>query len=541
MRRPLALAVAVTALALLPACKQGVSEAEREVVRRWLSCEACTGAERAAVEALGPGAITLLVEPLDPDSRGGRVFRQTVEADLLGSYSTLPAPPTDAATYVRAFLGNALARAQIRSAASLGDLGAVAEINRALEERAARGLRNDVVSALESALARATLGLVPAVSNVVVIPGNLELEVGRTVTLSAALSDASGSPVAGQGVTWSFAGPSISTLDAAGIYTAVAPGVDTVIATHAATGTEGRAVVTTVAPSPLPTLFVISGDLQSGPVGSRLGAPLVIEARRPDGTAATGVPIVWRVSSGEGALGSPDYTTDVDGRAQATWWLGARAGAQRVQVTGPRNTPVLFRATGLPHAGGLAITGVVLGDGDGVAGAVVSRSDGASTVTDANGEFSFTVPPGSYTLTATVTPPYILPDPTRTVTVGPDEPRAALWYQAYRTLGAVAGALFMDVNPRNNVFDGSPQEPHLARAGVTITLERPDGSVGATVTDANGDFSFPGVPAGVYTLRLDPNDAALPTGVSFGGIATMVQVAVSPGDTTRIYFPFDPS
>ncbi|MDP1792999.1 MAG: SdrD B-like domain-containing protein, partial [Acidimicrobiales bacterium] len=78
------------------------------------------------------------------------------------------------------------------------------------------------------------------------------------------------------------------------------------------------------------------------------------------------------------------------------------------------------------------------------------------------------------------------------------------------TLGNVAGTLWIDTNG-NGIVD--PSEPTLS--GVTVKLIDGAGNVvGTAVTDAGGNYSFPGVAPGTYELVVDP--ATLP--LTVGGL-----------------------
>jgi len=401
---------------LVAACAQGVSEGERQAVRRWLACIEPCPAERLAVQSIGPDAIGLLVQPLDTGSWGGRVFTRALEASIRGSLAALP-PDSGTIAAVRFYLGNALAASQIQAAIALGNLRATREIQNALDERDSRGLRPDVVRALQSALAYTTLGGPPPADSVVVIPDSLEMQVGRAMTLSFLVLDPAGSQLANETVTWSLmSGSSVVVLDPGGRVTALDTGQAIVVATHGPTKHEGRATVRVVPPATRPRLDVVSGDLQSTPIGSELPAAVVVRVRTPDGTVIPGAAVVWSVASGGGALVSFEALADINGLARARWRLGDSVGSQRLQVSGPSGLPLQVRAAAVTTT----IQGVIVNDRDAdgntvdpdeaLAGAVVELykdGSGVATVaadslvatdtTDAGGVFRFTgLPAGTY-------------------------------------------------------------------------------------------------------------------------------------------------
>lgn len=100
---------------------------------------------------------------------------------------------------------------------------------------------------------------------------------------------------------------------------------------------------------PVPSsLVIVSGNDQRRPPGETLPAPLVVQVNDQRGDAMAGVAISFTVQAGDGAVDPASAQTAADGRAQATWTLGAAEGENRVQVsaTGTSVTPVVFRAVG---------------------------------------------------------------------------------------------------------------------------------------------------------------------------------------------------
>jgi len=107
----------------------------------------------------------------------------------------------------------------------------------------------------------------PAATTLDVTPESATLSaIGETTTLSAAVLDQNGQPFAGAAVTWSSIDPSIASVDAAGVVTAVGVGSTTVtassgelIANAAITVTQTPATVTT-APD---TVLLLVGETQT--------------------------------------------------------------------------------------------------------------------------------------------------------------------------------------------------------------------------------------------------------------------------------------
>jgi hypothetical protein len=87
-------------------------------------------------------------------------------------------------------------------------------------------------------------------------------------------------------------------------------------------------------PATQPQIKTISGNGQAGVIGSPLGAPLVVELSDGLGNAVPSKPVIFKVTQNDGTLvadGDPGIAvvvvSDAQGRAQARWSLGNRAGA----------------------------------------------------------------------------------------------------------------------------------------------------------------------------------------------------------------------
>lgn len=146
----------------------------------------------------------------------------------------------------------------------------------------------------------------------------------------------------------------------------------------------------------------------------------------------------------------------------------------------------------------------------GIAGATVTLRDSAGTVlgtlvTDANGNYQFTnVPPGN-NYTVTVTPPAGFSNTTplvqtiATLNPGQDVPTADFGFR--QLPGTIGDFVFNDVN-NNGVQD--PGET-TGISGVTLTLRNQAGTVVATTTtNASGNYQFPNVTPGNYTVTATP-------------------------------------
>lgn len=111
-------------------------------------------------------------------------------------------------------------------------------------------------------------------------------------------------------------------------------------------------------PPTSPLIRLISGNNQSGPVSSLLGAPLVVGLDDGQGHPVANTPVVFRVTDNNGTLGagtasgpSIAVTTNSQGQAQVSLRLGARSGSggNRVEATATGFVgTAAFTATGVP-------------------------------------------------------------------------------------------------------------------------------------------------------------------------------------------------
>ena len=123
------------------------------------------------------------------------------------------------------------------------------------------------------------------------------------------------------------------------------------------------------APADLGTLsfLIVSGNGQSGVVGTELTQPLVVKATKSNGQALAGVTVTFRVTSGGGSVFAGAATTGTNGIAQDYWTLGtSTADLQQLEVravlsTGQKQVYGVFTAT--PLVGPAAQLVIQAGDG----------------------------------------------------------------------------------------------------------------------------------------------------------------------------------
>jgi hypothetical protein len=172
-------------------------------------------------------------------------------------------------------------------------------------------------------------GVGAVVSAVVVSPAVATLPVGKTVQLKATPEDASGTPVPGKTVTWATSDPTIATVDANGLVTAVALGATTITATSA--GKSGTAAIT-VSNVPVASVVVspATATVQQGQTQQLTATP-----QDASGAPLSGRAVTW--ASGTPAVATVDASGRVTGvsigSAQITATSEGKSGAATVTVT----------------------------------------------------------------------------------------------------------------------------------------------------------------------------------------------------------------
>jgi Carboxypeptidase regulatory-like domain/CarboxypepD_reg-like domain len=179
----------------------------------------------------------------------------------------------------------------------------------------------------------------------------------------------------------------------------------------------------------------------------------------------------------------------------------------------PSVTPlpsILPTPTPTPSPTKAAITGQVIDDVTHlpIVAATISLSPGgATTITDVSGNFSLGVNPGTYTVTASATG---YNSASQTVTVAGGQNQVVSFKLVSLTAtGSIKGIV-------TNSVTAAPI------AGATVNLS--DGL--ATLTDLSGNFSFPAVLYGTYTI----------TASALGYVSQSQPVTVKPGHLTTINF-----
>ncbi len=221
-----------------------------------------------------------------------------------------------------------------------------------------------------------------AAANIEVMSGNGQSgRVGSTLaeSLVVKVTDTQDRPVAGANVLFDFtadgsaASPATASTDGDGraasrlvLGTRVGPVTGTVSVPVDAGVTPVQAAITATAVSDnADGIALVSGNDQTGAVGTELSAALVVAVTDAFGNPIAGVTVEWTVTGG-GSVSNATTVTGANGQASVTRTLGSGAGAQTAVATaaGLAGSPVTFTHTA---TAGTA-TGVVKVSGDNQSG-----------------------------------------------------------------------------------------------------------------------------------------------------------------------------
>jgi len=176
--------------------------------------------------------------------------------------------------------------------------------------------------------------------------GNGQAAFINTAFASPLLVNATNNGVADPGITinWVLASGSAvlssgtSITDAAGDanITVTAGAVVGPVSITATRADEPTAIVTfslSTDPTPNSLLSIVSGNSQSGVIGSTANSPIVVVLRDGFGNAISGQTISWTVISGPASLSSAASNTDAGGQASNTFTFGTTSGASVIRAS----------------------------------------------------------------------------------------------------------------------------------------------------------------------------------------------------------------
>jgi hypothetical protein len=152
---------------------------------------------------------------------------------------------------------------------------------------------------------------------------------GAQLQLRARAMDSRGYPIAGLETTWHIDDSTVAVLDSTGLLTGRSAGRTTIGARIE--GVADRSSVSVVTPAS--AIALVAGISQRALAGRTLPQALVVRATNRHNAPAVGKHITFRLAEGQGTVDPATAVTDADGRARATWTLGADPGRQTLFAT----------------------------------------------------------------------------------------------------------------------------------------------------------------------------------------------------------------
>ena len=182
------------------------------------------------------------------------------------------------------------------------------------------------------------------VTTVNVTVPSAQLEVAGTQSATIEVRDQNSALVTGRAVTWESSAPTIATVSATGLVTAVAPGSANIIAT--VDGKRGQASVEVLSPTAVTISLAPPGQVFPGQT-----VPIVATLKDRNGAVITGRPIFWQTSVAR--IATIDTTGALKALAGGTITVTATVDAVSAQLTVVVSPPP---GTAAPTVTGIAPT-----------------------------------------------------------------------------------------------------------------------------------------------------------------------------------------
>jgi hypothetical protein len=167
------------------------------------------------------------------------------------------------------------------------------------------------------------------VKSIAVTPRTLNLVGSQTSALTVAAVDSNDSPIAVP-LAFSSSNTSIATVSNSGVVQAQNRRGTATLTVRTPSGVTDNATVSVSLPPS--AIGVVSGNAQSGRVGSTLADAGVVQVSGSDGIGVPGVSVIFAAPAG-GSVSPATATTDATGRASTTMKLGTVAGPQGFTAT----------------------------------------------------------------------------------------------------------------------------------------------------------------------------------------------------------------
>ncbi len=150
--------------------------------------------------------------------------------------------------------------------------------------------------------------------------------VGDAQQLSPTITDQDGGTLPPETASWSTSDPAVAIVSQTGLVTAQGSGSAQITAEAGAVTASAQV---SVAQTPA-EIEKVSGDAQTGPAGSTLPAPLVVQVNDSRGNPIPNATVIFTVTEGDGSTSSSTALTGPDGRASTTFTTGTVSGSPQI-------------------------------------------------------------------------------------------------------------------------------------------------------------------------------------------------------------------
>ena len=191
-------------------------------------------------------------------------------------------------------------------------------------------------------------------TKVIVSPASGSFFTNANITFTASVADDANTVFPNTPIDWNVTDPTMGSFIAGGVFVPAGKVGPATITATTPTGITGSATITLQAPIVATAIAIVSGQGQSGTIGSALPNPFVVKVTNAAGNGIAGIAVSWNRTAGSGTPATATSTTDAQGNASFQYTLGSTPGAETI-VASAVGLTATFNVTAVA-AGPAAIT-----------------------------------------------------------------------------------------------------------------------------------------------------------------------------------------